>query len=223
MAFTSCSKDEYERELKLDQDRISIWIGQQDSIKIFSGPTSLVVEADDRTIASAIIKGHTIIIKGTKPGKTILHLKDNSKCLKSINVFVSTFSGYWEEVEVPQKYLFEAIVEANDKELAEELRQQLWKSAVLLIRTVYDFHSESDELEVKMRDGSRVKGTYHFDNENLTMNFNNNIQLYKVGYLGSTKIVELTQDLTEIYKTQYPEAGISKVLVRRYIAKPLYL
>lgn len=220
LSFVSCEDDNSEK-LHLEQENVTVWIGQEASIKIISEVKSLSIESDDNTIATAIIKDNTIVIKANKSGKTILHLKDdlNKYATADIQVYVQTLSGGWKETETSQ-YKYEVTTAADNKEIANKLEQDLWESSVKLLRIIYIFNSKTQELEVIMPDGVRKNGTFLFDNEKLILNYNNNTEIYQVAflYLG---YIQLTQDLTELYKVRYPNAGISKVIVKRYIASLL--
>lgn len=216
LSLASC-EDNDTHEIILEQNDVTIWIGQEATIGIISEIGSLSIESEDQTIASAIIKDNTVIIKANKSGKTALHLKDNSnKYTTTIIVYVQTLYGAWRETKGDQ-YEYEVIIEAEDEEVTNQLKQDLWESAVKLLGTTYGFYSDSQRLEVITTNGEKINGTFLFENEELTMNYNNNSEQYKVTFLG-LRFIQLTQDLTDIYKNEYPDAGINKVLVKRYLS-----
>lgn len=213
----SCNDDSTD-EIILEQNDVTIWIGQEATIGIISEIGSLSIISEDETIASAIIKDNKVIVKANKKsGKTTLHLKNNStKYTTTLIVYVQTLSGGWKETE-KTGHQYEVFIEAEDEEIAKQLKQDLWESAVKLLGTTYGFYSDSQRLEVITRNGERAYGTFLFENEELTMSYNDNSEQYKVTLLG-LRFIGLTQDLTDIYKNEYPDAGINKVLIKRYLS-----
>ncbi len=216
MILISCSDDKDSVSVIPEVDTITIWVGQQDSVRITSESSSLSVQSDDEQIATAYIKDNLLIINAKeKTWNTIIRIKEGSVEKAQIKVYVQSIYGAWKAVE-NSHYKCEAIVNAEDETIKKKIRQDLWEYAAKQLQTIYGFTAVTQRLEIITLDNKRINGSFEYRNGNLILNYDNKIELYKVSPLG-LQFIQLTQDFTEDLKKQYPNAGIHSALVNRYL------
>jgi F0F1-type ATP synthase epsilon subunit len=216
LILSSCSDDKDFVSVIPEVDTITIWVGQEDSVRITSESGSLSVQSDDEQIATAYIKDNLLIINAKeKSSSTIIRIKEGSIEKAQIKVYVQTLFGAWKEAETSH-YKCEAIVNAEDGTVKEKIRQDLWEYAAKQLQTIYGFNAITQNLEIITTDNKRINGRFEYRNGDLILNYDNKSELYKVSPLG-LHFIQLTQDFTEDLKKQYPNAGIHNALVNRYL------
>jgi hypothetical protein len=216
VGLVSCDNDDPINSIIIEKNNITVWVGKVDSIAVFSTNDLLSIKSDNEQIASAYFKNNYIVINAhDKSGKTILRLKDRSDREATIEVYVQTLFGAWREIEI-SRYKCEVIIDAEDKIIRESLKQSLWESAARRLRTTYGFYANTTKVEIITRDGERIEGEYQFSSEKLVLSYDKKTEIYEVSLLG-LRFIQITQNLTEYYREQYPNAGIKNLLVNRYL------
>lgn len=213
IVLASCDEND-SNSIVIEEKSVTVWIGHETSVAIHSNASTLSVKSDNEKIATAMIKNDSVFIYAHDDyGATTLRITDGSNNEAEIQVHVQTIHGSWKETET-DKYKCEAVVDAEDKEVEALLSQELWEYAAKRLNTIYGFGINDLEIITPNRD--RYSGSYQFGNQILTLNYDNSVESYKATLLG-LRFILLTQDFTDLYKNQYPEAGISKAIVNRYI------
>lgn len=217
--------------IKLDlynNDSIRLWCRSTCSFEALEDGL-YKIESLDISIASVKVDGKTFVVKAKKPGVTHLKITNNLGDEKVLKCTTRTFADVWEESpDLARIYHNSAIVAAEDKMIAQKIREEL-KPISLNRGYQYTFVEGTNKMFVLIpAQGGPVEGTYlwDIDNQILTLNYNGrsekfscDIQSEYPNFFEYTPrfIIALKQDLTQEYVVKYPEAGIKDVYIIRYI------
>ncbi|WP_029906778.1 hypothetical protein [Prevotella sp. 10(H)] len=237
-ATNSCSDDDKtsDRELELSTDNASIKLTERFLIAVTSGNGGYSILSHDVDIVTGEVdveNENRIILTARGKGETKVTIKDRSQ--KEIMVSVKVVNRYL--AFVPTYYSVE--VEAKDAASQKTIEEDILENPFPPKSYAYKLEdSDKKEMTIRSSVGSiKVEGTYAFSNDGKTNNlklkyddkefsyvlsdeyegkyfynyFNKEEEEKSQKEISQSKYIELTEDLTEVYKEKYPDAEVESV------------
>ena len=155
-----------------------------------------------------------ILITGNSVGNTSIYLRD----LRNPDNFA--------EIEVISDYLSGKFIEKGDSSstwinggdlhIREIIESELKEIAKNRTGILYSFDKDTKAVEIDYSssdyDNNKKAGTYEWDKDSLTLNFNNNISKHGFAVVNDHTII-IVLDFTEKYKSKYPNASVKLSLI----------
>lgn len=160
-----------------------------------------------------------ILITGNSVGNTSIYLRD----LRNPDNFA--------EIEVISDYLSGKFIEKGDSSstwinggdlhIREIIESELKEIAKNRTGILYSFDKDTKAVEIDYSssdyDNNKKAGTYEWDKDSLTLNFNNNISKHGFAVVNDHTII-IVLDFTEKYKSKYPNASVKSAKIQCFLS-----
>ena len=160
-----------------------------------------------------------ILITGNSVGNTSIYLRD----LRNPDNFA--------EIEVISDYLSGKFIEKGDSSstwinggdlhIREIIESELKEIAKNRTGILYSFDKDTKDVEIDYSssdyDNNKKAGTYEWDRDSLTLNFNNNISKHGFAVVNVHAII-IVLDFTEKYKSKYPNASVRGAKIQCFLS-----
>jgi len=230
LIFSGCHDDE-DYNIVLGANEINVLAGGEAYVRIYY-PGSLSIANDNSDIAYSLgsTNENDLIIETLKVGTASIRLIDEHDPSKQAQLIVHChyLGGVFEEVAVPPANA--VFVSATDKDIEDQIREELSNQLKESASTRYEFDSSTNRVTIDFSrsagGGGSVEGTYQWEPAgNLTLSCNGITESYGFTIIGEhskSYPVEgkalLISRLTEEYKERYPEAGVMLVGLDRVLS-----
>ncbi len=232
--FSSCNSDD-PVTLSLGVKEIYLKMGEDATVYIYSGNGGYTFSVDNENIVTATLKDRTVTFTPVSKGKTTFTMEDSEK--KITKVTINVVDPYMAYVVTE---INSANVTASNTSTASTIKTEMEKTPSMLKGHAYDLtRNASKSYVVHEKDWSSTPvsaGTYTFDEGNMftlksggtehTYILEENNEFAKKFYEYFTKdsstgtgssstqaVFTITEDLTEVYKAKYPDAGVTKATI----------
>ena len=200
--------------IELSSNSIHILAGEKRIVYILSdleNPRIATVEPQNDSKA--------ILITGNSVGNTSIYLRD----LRNPDNFA--------EIEVISDYLSGKFIEKGDSSstwinggdlhIREIIESELKEIAKNRTGILYSFDKDTKAVEIDYSssdyDNNKKAGTYEWDKDSLTLNFNNNISKHGFAVVNDHAII-IVLDFTEKYKSKYPNASVRGAKIQCFLS-----
>jgi len=200
--------------IELSSNSIHILAGEKRIVYILSDlekfQMGLGLQSENPRIATVEPQNDSkaILITGNSVGNTSIYLRD----LRNPDNFA--------EIEVISDYLSGKFIEKGDSSstwinggdlhIREIIESELKEIAKNRTGILYSFDKDTKAVEIDYSssdyDNNKKAGTYEWDKDSLTLNFNNNISKHGFAVVNDHAII-IVLDFTEKYKSKYPNAS----------------
>lgn len=227
----SCGDDAnngLKEDIELSTKKVFMWNGQETSVEVKTALSKPFIRVEDASIAKAEFKDNVIYITTLKSGNTSVYISDPLHNESYVEVISGSIQGDWNEMVLAGIGFDYSVEVIADKIGAKaELETQILKEIKNKLGSVYVFGYDNTTLVAKIVEdqekkvGKQYDGSYTYNENNsvLTLKYNGITEIYNV-YPYNYYAVKLEQDLTDVYKSKYPDYGIKKILTGKYIIKP---
>ena len=201
--------------IELSSNSIHILAGEKRIVYILSDlekfQMGLGLQSENPRIATVEPQNDSkaILITGNSVGNTSIYLRD----LRNPDNFA--------EIEVISDYLSGKFIEKGDSSstwinggdlhIREIIESELKEIAKNRTGILYSFDKDTKAVEIDYSssdyDNNKKAGTYEWDKDSLTLNFNNNISKHGFAVVNDHTII-IVLDFTEKYKSKYPNASV---------------
>lgn len=204
VGIVSC---ENEDENMADQSKVTTSLGEQAHITLEEVDKIERLSYDKRLISVEIVNPNSLIISPRMAGRTLIDVFDNKNKSKRIDVVTPS------DVFVVERYILD--VKLNDYPISESIKKEMNLRAFTSHSEFY-FDRDSVFVLTILNDEVReevFRGFYHFNDsiveiENKQEKF---IFKYDVNYNNIKKNVVFIEDLTDHFKSRYPNVEIESV------------
>ncbi|UYQ95435.1 hypothetical protein MKQ68_10025 [Chitinophaga horti] len=217
----ACKKEE-DNMIRLSTRDVGVYAGQSAEVEILKGQGAYTATSADESIAKVTVQGNRLVITTNVVGQTKVTVTGTGSQTAVINVHSTILSGTWYRDESDKAKAPEIYVESTNTGfntgLEAEMQAQLAEPVGKRLFFMFNATNEPKFREIH-GDNIYAEGTYAFSNLTLTMKYPNNTEVvYKLEPVaGTPRLMKFTQDATAKYQAAYPERGITKVTIVRYL------
>ncbi len=223
----SCSNEDKLNceSIELSSNSIHILAGEKRTVYILSDlekfQMGLGLQSENPQIATVEPQNDSkaILITGNSVGNTSIYLRD----LRNPDNFA--------EIEVISDYLSGKFIEKGDSSstwinggdlhIREIIESELKEIAKNRTGILYSFDKDTKAVEIDYSssdyDNNKKVGTYEWDKDSLTLNFNNNISKHGFAVVNDHAII-IVLDFTEKYKSKYPNASVRCAKIQCFLS-----
>lgn len=223
----SCSNEDKLNceSIELSSNSIHILAGEKRIVYILSDlekfPMGFGLQSENPRIATVEPQNDrkAILITGNSVGNTSIYLRD----LRNPDNFV--------EIEVVSDYLSGKFIEKGDSSstwinggdlhIQEIIESELKEIAKNRTGILYSFDKDTKAVEIDYSssdyDNNNKIGTYEWDKDSLTLNFNNNISKHGFAVVNDHAII-IVLDFTEKYKSKYPNTSVRGAKIQCFLS-----
>lgn len=211
--------------IELSSNSIHILAGEKRIVYILSDlekfQMGLGLQSENPRIATVEPQNDSkaILITGNSVGNTSIYLRD----LRNPDNFA--------EIEVISDYLSGKFIEKGDSSstwinggdlhIREIIESELKEIAKNRTGILYSFDKDTKAVEIDYSssdyDNNKKAGTYEWDKDSLTLNFNNNISKHGFAVVNDHTII-IVLDFTEKYKSKYPNASVKGAKIQYFLS-----
>lgn len=211
--------------IELSSNSIHILAGEKRIVYILSDlekfPMGFGLQSENPRIATVEPQNDrkAILITGNSVGNTSIYLRD----LRNPDNFA--------EIEVISDYLSGKFIEKGDSSstwinggdlhIREIIESELKEIAKNRTGILYSFDKDTKAVEIDYSssdyDNNKKAGTYEWDKDSLTLNFNNNISKHGFAVVNDHTII-IVLDFTEKYKSKYPNASVRGAKIQCFLS-----
>lgn len=223
----SCSNEDKLNceSIELSSNSIHILAGEKRIVYILSDlekfQMGLGLQSENPRIATVEPQNDSkaILITGNNVGNTSIYLRD----LRNPDNFA--------EIEVISDYLSGKFIEKGDSSstwinggdlhIREIIESELKEIAKNRTGILYSFDKDTKAVEIDYSssdyDNNKKVGTYEWDKDSLTLNFNNNISKHGFAVVNDHAII-IVLDFTEKYKSKYPNTSVRGAKIQCFLS-----
>ena len=213
----SCSNEDKLNceSIELSSNSIHILAGEKRIVYILSDlekfQMGLGLQSENPRIATVEPQNDNkaILITGNSVGNTSIYLRDlrNPDNFAKIEVISDYLSGkFIEKGDSSSTW-----INGGDLHIREIIESELKEIAKNRTGILYSFDKDTKAVEIDYSssdyDNNKKAGTYEWDKDSLTLNFNNNISKHGFAVVNDHAII-IVLDFTEKYKSKYPNASV---------------
>ena len=211
--------------IELSSNSIHILAGEKRIVYILSDlekfQMGLGLQSENPRIATVEPQNDSkaILITGNSVGNTSIYLRD----LRNPDNFA--------EIEVISDYLSGKFIEKGDSSstwinggdlhIREIIESELKEIAKNRTGILYSFDKDTKAVEIDYSssdyDNNKKAGTYEWDKDSLTLNFNNNISKHGFAVVNDHAII-IVLDFTEKYKSKYPNVSVRGAKIQCFLS-----
>lgn len=211
--------------IELSSNSIHILAGEKRIVYILSDlekfQMGLGLQSENPRIATVEPQNDSkaILITGNSVGNTSIYLRD----LRNPDNFA--------EIEVISDYLSGKFIEKGDSSstwinggdlhIREIIESELKEIAKNRTGILHSFDKDTKAVEIDYSssdyDNNKKAGTYEWDKDSLTLNFNNNISKHGFAVVNDHTII-IVLDFTEKYKSKYPNASVRGAKIQYFLS-----
>lgn len=207
-----CSKDEASNSpIKLSTYSVSVIAGTEYQVDVVqSEPNMLTVSTNKSKVASAwwMNDGNTILIQTHSIGNATIRVRDyaNQDIFVDIEVNADYLDG---DFEVTEKQV-EVHTFSDAPDVKKAIESELHNMLIHPVGTIFHFNKESKTVQIKYPESENYReetGTYQWTMDDLIINTDNATITYPFATYDNNSVV-LPFDLTNVYKSRYPDAQV---------------
>lgn len=203
-----------------DYYRLQVWPGTSREFPILT-EEEVSGSSLDESIATVSIKEDSYIISAHRPGITDITLSDGIHTDRKIQV-LTIFDGIYDECFGAEIESERIIVTADDKETESAIRAEI--SASLSVfdysKHVFDYDGYRFETTLATDSGEQeVTGSYTYDGTSASLLNDGDTEPVTYELVPEGIYILLKRDLTEHYRTLYPQAGVKEAKAVRILAR----
>ena len=222
LVLVSCKKNTAPDEIVFSSKDIRILAGAQTTVTIEGPVKAYTVASGNEAIGRATIQDNRITITTEMPGATVIRVSDNRGRTAEIRLIARSVSGSWRKID-GARYVTKVTVEAIDAAAAARIRQEmadeLAKPANAILGWIFSGEPNMRFKEVHVDNSSR-EGDFTFSNLVLRLSHAGKEEIYQLTPLDN-RVLQVDQDVTQVMKARYPDQGITKVIITRFLQEYL--